>query len=259
MKTPHSSCGLCHISLEDVSVTVDKQSLLSHINIHIHCGQLTALIGQNGAGKTTLLRAILGEMPYSGKINHRDFDNKSLSKVTIGYVPQSLDFDREAPITVEDFLACIFTKRPVWTGISKKTQGKILSSLEKVNGQDLIKSPLGKLSGGELQRVLLAMAITPQPDLLVLDEPVSGIDHNGLAMFLDTVTALKNQHHMAILLVSHDLALVEEYADYIVLLNKQVLTQGFPEEVFSSHEFASTFGIHPDHIPTKNRMKEKKR
>ena len=247
MKTPHQSCGLCHISLEDVGVTIDKQALLSHINIHIHCGQLTALIGQNGAGKTTLLRAILGEVPYSGKISHKDFNDKSLSKVTIGYVPQSLDFDREAPITVEDFLACIFTNRTVWTGISKKKKKKILAALQKVKGQDLLKSPLGKLSGGELQRVLLAMAITPQPDLLVLDEPVSGIDHNGLAMFLDTVTDLKKEHHMAILLVSHDLSLVKEYADYLVLLNKQVLAQGPPEEVFASKEFVSTFGVHTTH------------
>lgn len=243
MRTHQESCGLCHIDVADVSVVRDKQTILSHIHMHIHCGQLTALIGQNGAGKTTLLKAILGEIPYTGSIIHQDLEGKSLSDVTIGYVPQSLEFDRETPITVEDFLACIFTKRPVWTGVSKKTREKVLSILKKVKGEELLKSPLGKLSGGELQRVLLAMAITPQPDLLVLDEPVSGIDRNGLTMFLNTVSSLRKDHHMAILLVSHDLTLVEEYADYVVLLDKQVLCQGTPGEVFSSKEFASTFGI----------------
>lgn len=254
MKTHQQSCGLCHIDLADVSVIRDKQTILSHVNMHVHCGQLTALIGQNGAGKTTLLKAILGEMPYTGKIIHQDLEGKSLSKVTIGYVPQSLEFDRETPVTVEDFLAYIFTRRPVWTGVSPKTREKVLTILKKVKGESLLKSPLGKLSGGELQRVLLAMAITPQPDLLVLDEPVSGIDRNGLTLFLDTVSALRKDHHMAILLVSHDLTLVEQYADYVVLLDKQVIYQGTPKEVFSSKEFAATFGISP-HSPL-HRAKE---
>ena len=94
----------------------------------------------------------------------------------------------------------------------------------------------------ELRRVLLALALRPAPDLLVLDEPVSGIDRNGLKMFLDTLEHLKRTRHMAILLVSHDLRLVREYADHVVLLDRSVLTQGMPEEVFTSPEFASVFG-----------------
>ncbi|NLB90249.1 MAG: metal ABC transporter ATP-binding protein, partial [Clostridiales bacterium] len=229
--------------LNDVSVIREKQALLSHINLHIHCGQLTALIGQNGAGKTTLLKAILGEIPYTGAVRHQDYDNRTMPKITVGYVPQHLDFDKDAPITVEDFLACGLTRRPVWTGISKKTRLQVMDALEKVQAQSLGSSSLGKLSGGELQRVLLAMAITPQPDLLVLDEPVSGIDRKGLSMFLDTVSNLRRHHHMAILLVSHDLPLVQKYADNVILLDKEVLMQGTPEEVFSSQTFHQVFGF----------------
>ena len=106
----------------------------------------------------------------------------------------------------------------------------------------LADTPLGRCSGGELQRVLLALALEPAPDLLVLDEPVSGIDRNGLKMFLDTLIDLRRTRHMAILLVSHDLRFVREYADHVVLLEKNVLTQGTPGEVFASREFAAVFG-----------------
>ena len=100
---------------------------------------------------------------------------------------------------------------------------------------------LGALSGGELQRVLLAMALCPLPDLLVLDEPVSGVDQNGLSLFLQTVSALRRTHHMAILIVSHDWQLVRKYADSVVLLQRRVLDTGTPEAVFSSPAFEETF------------------
>lgn len=139
-------------------------------------------------------------------------------------------------------MASAFSRRPVWTGIGKKTRQQVLEALHDVDGEDLLKRPLGRCSGGELQRVLLALAIHPTPDLLVLDEPVSGVDQNGLQMFLDTVMRLRGTHHMAILLVSHDLRLVREYADHVVLLDKTVLCQGPADHVFNSPEFARVFG-----------------
>ena len=111
-----------------------------------------------------------------------------------------------------------------------------------VEAADLAQRPLGRCSGGEMQRVLLALALNPAPDLLVLDEPVSGVDQNGLKMFLDTVLRLKETHHLAILLVSHDLRLVREYADHVVLLDKTVLCQGAAEAVFATPEFDAVFG-----------------
>ena len=241
MDRHEQNCGLCHIALENVGVVRDRQEILQRVTMHIHCGQLTALIGQNGAGKTTLLKALMREIPFTGKIRHEDHHGRDIPHLRTGYVPQHLDFDREMPATVQDFMASALTGRPVWLGISKEVKEKVRQALASVNAEDLLLSSLGKLSGGELQRVLLALALTPAPDLLVLDEPVSGVDQNGLALFLNTVLELRARHHMAILLVSHDLSLVEKYADYVVLLDRQVLCAGKPEEVFSSPEFKKTF------------------
>ena len=236
-------CSLCRIALEDVSVVRGGQTLLENVSMHIHCGQLTVLIGQNGAGKTTLIRSLLGEIPHGGAIRHLDDENRQVPRLRTGYVPQHLSFDKEMPVTVEDFLASAFSRRPVWMGVSRKTREKVRAALQAVEGESLLKRPLGRCSGGEIQRVLLALAIHPTPDLLVLDEPVSGVDQNGLKMFLDTVVRLKEQHHMAILLVSHDLNLVREYADHVVLLDKTVLKQGTPDQVYASPEFQRIFGV----------------
>lgn len=240
---PDQCCSLCRIALDKVSVTRGGQVLLQDVSMHIHCGQLTVLIGQNGAGKTTLIRALLGELPHGGAIRHVDEQNREVPRLRTGYVPQHLQFDKEMPVTVEDFLAAAFSKRPVWTGVSRKTRAAVQEALRTVEGEALAKRPLGRCSGGELQRVLLALAIHPAPDLLVLDEPVSGVDQNGLKMFLDTVARLKQHHHMAILLVSHDLNLVRQYADHVVLLDKTVLVQGTPDAVYASPEFQRIFGV----------------
>ena len=238
---PHQ-CSLCHIELEKVSVVRGGQELLHDVSMHIHCGQLTALIGQNGAGKTTLIRALLGEVRSSGRIRHVDGHGLAIPHLRTGYVPQHLLFDREMPVSVEDFLAAAFSHRPVWTGVSRKIRARVLEALRAVDAAELLHRPLGRCSGGELQRVLLALAINPAPDLLVLDEPVSGVDQNGMQLFLDTVLRLRQTHHMAILLVSHDLHLVREYADHVVLLDKTVLCQGQPGMVFDSPEFERVFG-----------------
>ena len=235
-------CALCHIDLDHVSVRRGGQTLLQDVSMHIHCGQLTVLIGQNGAGKTTLIRALLGEIPHTGSIRHIDSAGRDLPHLTTGYVPQHLSFDPEMPLTVRDFLSASIARRPVWTGVGSSVRAKVDQALADVNGRDLADRPLGRCSGGELQRVLLALSLQPAPDLLVLDEPVSGVDRNGLKLFLDTVVSLKKSRHMAILLVSHDLRLVREYADHVVLLEKNVLAQGSAEHVFRSPEFDAVFG-----------------
>lgn len=242
-RNPDPCCSLCRIALENVSVVRGGQTLLQDVSLHIHCGQLTVLIGQNGAGKTTLIRSLLGEIPHGGAIRHVDAENRQVPRLRTGYVPQHLQFDKEMPVTVEDFLAAAFSRRPVWTGVSRKTRAAVLEALKAVEGESLLKRPLGRCSGGEIQRVLLALAIHPTPDLLVLDEPVSGVDQNGLRMFLDTVVRLKEQHHMAILLVSHDLNLVRQYADHVALLDKSIFVQGTPDMVFASPEFQKVFGV----------------
>ena len=235
-------CALCHIDLDGISVRRGGQALLQDVSMHIHCGQLTVLIGQNGAGKTTLIKALLGQMPHSGTIRHVDSRGLDIPHLRTGYVPQVLQFDREMPLTVQDYLASSISRRPVWTGVGKKTREKVKQMLADVEAAELADRPLGRCSGGELQRVLLALALEPAPDLLVLDEPVSGIDRNGMRMFLDMLMQMRQTRHMAILLVSHDLRFVREYADHVVLLEKSVLTQGTPGEVFASPEFEAVFG-----------------
>ena len=138
-------------------------------------------------------------------------------------------------------MAASLGSRPVWTGVGKEARKRVHAALEETQAASLIDKRLGALSGGELQRVLLAMALSPLPDLLVLDEPVSGVEQNGLQLFLQTVSALRKSHHLAILMVSHDWDLVRRYADFVVLVQQRVLKTGTPQEVFSSPEFLNVF------------------
>jgi len=247
MKNEHThgadreSCSLCRIELDHVGVKAGADVLVQDISFHIHCGQLTALVGPNGAGKTTLVQAILGQRAHSGTIRHVDAAGHTFPAPRIGYVPQQLPFDREMPLTVCDLMAASLSRRPAWLGVGKAFREKIHDALKETQAASLIDKRLGTLSGGELQRVLLAMALTPLPDLLVLDEPVSGVDQNGLSLFLQTVSALRETHHMAILMVSHDWDLVRRYADCVILVQQKVLKAGTPQEVFSSPEFANIF------------------
>lgn len=237
----NSPCHLCRISLQQVGVSLDKETQLKDISLHIHCGEITVLVGPNGAGKTTLLRALLRQVPFTGDIRHEDHEGKPFSRVVTGYVPQQLPFDKQMPITVRDMLAATLTNRAVWTGVSRKVRKQALEVLHIAEAESLLNKRLGTLSGGELQRVLLALALTPTPDLLILDEPVSGVDRNGQMLFLKTVDALRKNHHLAILMVSHDWDMVRQFADRVILINKSVLAMGTPEEVFSSAAFQQAF------------------
>ena len=238
---PDANCKLCRIEVDKLNVSFGAQHPLKDVSLHIHCGELTALIGTNGAGKTTLLRALLGPIEYSGTVRHLTSDGRPAADLRTGYVPQQLEFDRSSPVTVMDFMAASLSRRAVFLGVSKKTRAKVMAALERTHCASLCDRALGALSGGELQRVLLALALTPQPDLLILDEPVSGVDQNGLEEFYQTVDELKRTNHMAILLVSHDLSVVERYADRVVLMQGTVVKQGAPELVFDSPEFEQVF------------------
>ncbi|MFH0702985.1 MAG: metal ABC transporter ATP-binding protein [bacterium] len=226
-----NSCGLCCTKIENLSVTCGKTEILSDINLHIHCGELTALIGPNGAGKSTLLKAILGEIKHSGKMKFLDIKGKRTGNPLIGYVPQYLDFDKTSPISIMDLFTACLTNIPVWLIKSKKIRKQVIDSLKIVQAEHLIDKRLGNLSGGELQRVMLALALVPLPDLLLLDEPVSGIDQKGLELFYDIVSQLRKNYDMSKILVSHDLKLVSQYADRVIILNKTIKIIGKPDEV----------------------------
>lgn len=237
-----NGCGLCSVQMKGIGVQKGRDSLLEDVSFEMHCGELTALIGVNGAGKTTLLRAILGEIRHTGTVHYHSHDGKDLSEITVGYVPQHLDFDRSAPVSVMDFLLAGRTQAPVWLTRPRALQKEVRQRLAGAGCEGLEGRPLGALSGGELQRVMLAQALYPTPELLILDEPVSGVDTVGSEQFYEKISQLRHDYHMAILMVSHDLELVHLHADKAVLLNKKVLCAGEIDAVYNSRAFREAFG-----------------
>ena len=235
--------GLCCTKIENFTVKAGKVTILDNINLHIHCRELTALIGPNGAGKSTLLKAIMGEIKHDGNLIYLDEKGVHSGKPIIGYVPQNLEFDTDSPVSVMDLFQAASSKRPSWLGYGKETREKVEGLLGLVKAEGLADKRLGDLSGGELQRVLLALSLNPMPDILLLDEPVSGVDRNGLEIFYELLFRIKTIHDLTIILISHDLELVRKHADRIVLLNKKIVLNGYPEEVMTNPLLYSTFGL----------------
>ena len=236
-------CGKCCSKVENLNVTKGKVEILKDINLHFHCGDLTAIIGPNGAGKTTLLRAILGEIDHTGSLKFLNPQGNNNKKPIIGYVPQHLNFELSTPMSVIDLFAACISKKPVWLGHSKNAIKKTSQILEKVNMAYALERKIGALSGGELQRVLLALALDPLPNILLLDEPVSGIDQAGTEMFYQLISQLRKDYDMAIVLVSHDLQLLSKYADQIILLKQTIQCKGSPKHVFSHDKTKEIMGI----------------
>jgi zinc transport system ATP-binding protein len=240
------SCGYCCTKLVKLGVAFGQNPVLEDVNLHVHCGQFTAVIGPNGAGKTTLLKAILGEVPHTGHVHFIDSAGQRPDRPLLGYVPQKLEFDATAPVSVGDLFAGAAGRRPVWLGIGSNVKSRARQALETVQAGHLLDRKLGQLSGGELQRVLLAMAITPVPNLLLLDEPVSGVDLAGIELFYKMVSQLRRDYHLSIILVSHDLATVAQFADRIVFLNRTVVADGTPREVLAHRAVRQAFALPPE-------------
>lgn len=239
-----SHCSFCCTKIKHISVKRGNNLILRDVNLHIHCGELTAIIGVNGAGKSTLLKALLGEISHQGEIAYIQSKSDIATKPIIGYVPQKLDFDLSSPMSVADVFGAVKARRPVWWKMSKKTREDIKKSLKKAEAEYLIDRQLGVLSGGELQRVLLALALDPIPNILLLDEPVSGIDQKGLKLFYQTVAEIRKNYDLSVILVSHDLPLVARYADRVALLHNGVIEVcGAPDEVFKSKAVGELFDI----------------
>ena len=231
----------CSVKIEELSVRKGSTEILNQVNLTANHGEILALIGRNGAGKTTLLKAILGQTPYTGRITYFNCQGKRIDRPRIGYVPQFLAFDRSTPVTVEDLFCANRSRIPVWMSHGKKRQKEAESLLEKVGGTGLFRKKLGALSGGELQRVLLAFALDPLPDLLLLDEPVSAVDRKGVGVFYDLVTSLRSEYHMPVILVSHDLGHVKKYASKAAFL--QDGTVAMQNAVDNNPQVREAFGL----------------
>lgn len=236
------ACGLKCVTLEQVGVKKGGQVLLDDVSLELRCGGITAVIGANGAGKTTMLRAILGDQRHTGRVLFSDHNGNEVEKIKIGYVPQKLDFDVSSPVSVTDLFAAVGARRPAFLGPGRVRRDHIRTCLEQAGCEALAGRRLGELSGGELQRIMLALALDPIPDLLILDEPVSGVDAGGLEQFYKTVSELRRHYHMAIVLVSHDLELVARYADNVALIGGRLLAYGPPGYVYADDAFKQVFG-----------------
>lgn len=235
------SCGhACCLRIQDMSVRIGNETILDNVNLHVHCGELIALIGPNGAGKSTLLKTILGQQDYSGVISF-SIPGQRNRKPKIGYVPQSPTFDAGDPFSVADLFCCCMSKRPAFLGISKKMREKVLECLERVHGEDLIDKRVGTLSGGELQRVLLALALEPLPNILILDEPLSGVDVDGIETLMDMLDEIRQTYDLSIVMTTHDFGMLNTYADQVVLIDRGIACQGSAAEVLASEAFRKVF------------------
>ena len=241
LKKIFDTCGFHCIKINNLGVRFGEQVVLKDVNLHIHCGSLNAIIGKNGAGKSTLVRAILKDVPTEGTIEYRDTKNGKMKDLKIGYVPQSINIEKNTPLSVYDLIASYEYRYPVFLPKNRRIYEEIKTHLETFQAADLIDKQVCNLSGGQLQRVLLSMAIMDKPKLLLLDEPVSGIDKNGMELFYQTIDYLKRHYDLAIILISHDLDYVKQYADHVVLLDQTVIKQGNVREVFESPKFAEVF------------------
>ena len=234
-------CGdACCLRVQEMSVKIGNEQILHDVNMHVHCGELVALIGPNGAGKSTFLKAVLGQRDYDGVIAFSSPGERN-RRPRIGYVPQSPAFDDGDPVTVADLFACCMSKRPAFLGLGKTMQELVLECLERVHGEDLIDKRVGTLSGGELQRVLLALALEPMPNILILDEPLSGVDVEGMETLMEMLDEIRQVYDLSILMTTHDFDILRRYADQVILIDGTVLCQGSADEVLSSDEFRRVF------------------
>lgn len=240
--TGHGCEGLCCLELRDVGVTMGSGELLHGVSLHLHCGEIVALIGPNGAGKSTLFKTILGQLPHSGSIQFRRSDGEKRRPV-IGYVPQSPAFDRGDPVSVLDLFSAAISDWPVFLPIPQALRDRVAECLSRTHAEGLLDKRVGALSGGELQRVLMALALEPVPHILILDEPLSGVDVEGEKQLLDMLDELRRTYDLSILLSTHDFATLEQYADKVILLQNTVLKLGPPAQVLSSPEFQNVFHL----------------
>jgi zinc transport system ATP-binding protein len=230
------------VSFENVTVERAGVSILDGVTASVPRGGCTAIIGPNGAGKTTLLLALLGEISYQGRILAACNTNGTCSR--IGYVPQRLVFDRGMPITVTEFLSLGIQKKPLWFGVRSQLRKQSWHLLSSVKAEHLAERRLGALSGGEIQRVLLALALQQEPELLVLDEPAAGVDFQGEHVFCELLDGLRREKGFTQLMVSHDLATVTHHASHVICLNRRVAAQGPPREALTGANLTAIFGMH---------------
>jgi zinc transport system ATP-binding protein len=237
-----SSAAKTAVTFENVTVELGGCAILDDVSASIPLGGSSAIVGPNGAGKTTLLLALLGRLPHKGRIHIAPRPNGKSPR--IGYVPQRLQFDRGLPLTVLEFMVMGRQRLPLWFGVRRSFREEANELLAAVKATGVERRRLGALSGGELQRVLLALALGQQPDLLVLDEPAAGVDFHGEHVFCELLENLRREKKFTQLMVSHDLAVVTHHATHVICLNRKVAAEGPPRQVLTNDTLTAIFGLH---------------
>lgn len=220
--------------------------VLRGVNLRIPRGEIVALIGPNGSGKTTLLRSILGLQRLDGG-EVRLFGSSDLPSVMsrVGYVPQKLSLDRSFPLSVREFLALRLKKTRSWFWQTPRTiEDAIRPTLVEMGVEPLLDKPIARLSGGQLQRVLIAFSLLQEPDLLLLDEPTAGVDSPGEQSFYEMIGRVHQLHQLTVVLVSHDLSMVYRHASWVYALNGVICCEGTPEQVMNADSLKQAYGIH---------------
>jgi zinc transport system ATP-binding protein len=230
------------VVFENVSVTMGGVRILESVSAHVPTGGATAIIGPNGAGKTTLLLALLGQVRYEGSI--RLAPSRRGGPARVGYVPQRLEFDRGLPMTVMEMLVAGGQRRPLWFGPARRVRQKAEESLAAVKAEHLANRRLGALSGGELQRALLALAMRQDPEVLILDEPAAGVDVEGEHLICELLEKFREERGFTQVMVTHDLSLVTAHSTHVICLNRRVMGEGPTRATLTDETLKATFGIH---------------
>ncbi|APX09473.1 MULTISPECIES: metal ABC transporter ATP-binding protein [Vibrio harveyi group] len=229
------------ISLDGVSLKYGDNLILQGIQTQFEAGQCHVIMGPNGGGKTSLLRSVLGLTPFTGDISVNWPDPKQTQQAgQIGYVPQKAMFEASLPLTVMDFVLLNQTRVPLfWRRKSKQTQ-QALAQLERVGMAARSDRRMGQLSGGEQQRVLFAQALLDDPSLLVLDEPTTGMDEQGVR-YLEGLIHEVVAEGKTVLAVHHDVTAVRRLDAQVHVVNRQIVASGHHSEVLSPERIESLF------------------
>ncbi len=226
------------LEIENLTVTLGDTTVLDNISLSVAESEIVAVIGPNGAGKTTLLKAALGLLPIrSGTVRLFGLPLASLGpeRDRLGYVPQRLELDRTIPVTVQELIGINTPKRYYSRPAARE-------ALREVDAERLLDRRVGQLSGGELQRVLIAINLLRSPKILFLDEPATGIDMEGERRFYDVLENLRNLRQMAVLMVSHDISVVYRYASRVICINRRLMCQGTPGEILNDETLERLYG-----------------
>ena len=227
----------------------DRQLVLDDVSLQVRAGEFVALVGPNGSGKSTLLRILLGAIqPEAGTVRMFGEDpRRFVERWKVGYVPQRPNIASEVPATVEEIVTSgRLARRGWWRSLGSSDRSAVWHAIESVGLTELASRPVNTLSGGQQQRAFIARAFASEPQLLVLDEPVAGVDAESQRRFSDSLTHLIHEHHAGVLLVSHELSAVAGAVDRVIVLKGHVVFDGTPEDLIRG---GVSLGVHPEDLP----------